>query len=56
MASAFVLASKKASPWDYNMSTSVDIFRIICEALLMFCIMYNVCGEVYQCVRYVAMN
>ena len=47
---------QESKPWDYNMSTSVDIFRGICEALLMSCITYNVCVEVYQCVRYVAIN
>ena len=49
MTSALVLAAKKTNPRDYD--EGVDIFRGICEALFMLCIMYNVCVELYQCIR-----
>ena len=49
MTSAFVLAAEKANPRDYD--EGVDIFRGICEALFILCIMYNVCVELYQCIR-----
>ena len=51
MTSAFVLAAKKANPHDYD--EGVDIFRAACEGLLILCIIYNVCVELYQCIRYV---
>lgn len=51
MTSAFVLAARKANPCDYD--EGVDIFRGVCEGLLIFCIIYNVCVELYQCIRYV---
>ena len=51
MTLALVLAARKADPREYD--EGVDIFRGICEALLLLCITYNVFVEVYQFKRYV---
>ena len=49
MTSAFVLAARKTDPREYD--EGVDIFRGICEAILVLCITYNVFVEVYQLKR-----
>ena len=49
MTLALVLAAIKTDPREYNVG--VDIFRGICEGLLMLCIAYNVLVEVYQFAR-----
>ena len=46
MTSALVLAARKTDPRKYD--EGVDIFRGICEAVLVLCILYNVLVELYQ--------
>ena len=43
---ALILAARKIDPSNYD--TGVDIFRGLCEAVLICCILYNVVVEVSQ--------
>ena len=43
---ALVLAARKQDPRDYD--EGVDVFRGICEALLLIVTMYTLLIEVYQ--------
>ena len=43
---ALVLAARKQDPHDYD--EGVDVFRGICEALLLIVTMYTLLIEVYQ--------
>lgn len=52
MTLALVLAAKKQNPSLYD--EGVDIFRGICEGVLVLCVMYNVFREMYKLKRYVA--
>ena len=46
MTLALILAAQENDPSNYD--DGVDIFRGICEAVLICCILYNVIVETYQ--------
>ena len=46
MTTALVLGARKTDPRKYD--EHADIVRGLCEALLFFCITYNVLVEAYQ--------
>ena len=61
MTTALVLAARKTDPRKYD--EGVDIVRSICEACLLFCIIYNILKELrhlfkelYQLKRYAYIN
>ena len=50
MTSALVLATKESDPRDYD--ANIDIFRGVCEAAGLICILWNILNELYQLIRY----